>query len=465
MCELAAGEPAVKLQLARERKERSRAEFREEGDDWQAELETNRKGLLQENVRNLELIFLHDEYLKNIRYNLHSDSVHAAQDMPWAQVKPGWSDADLSNLRLYVSKTYGIDSPSKLKDALVAVASQRPFHPIREYLEALPAWDGIPRIDTLLVEYMAAEDNAYTRAVMRKTLVAAVARIFEPGTKFDTVLILNGPQGMGKSTLFAKLAGRWFSDALSLTDMRDKSGSEKLQGYWILELGELAGMRKTDVETVKGFLSRTDDKYRAAYGVNVESHPRQCIIVGTTNAEDGFLRDVTGNRRFWPVTVGFSQGKKVWDLRTRDIEQIWAEALHCYRQGEKLYLEAALEQLAIQAQTGAIEVDVREGPVREYLDRALPADWQEKSVYERRNWLHGDFGESPGSVAREYVCSAEIWCECFGRDIAAMEKKDSYAISAIMKRMEGWEPYEGTTGGRIHFLHYGRQRAWKRRDK
>ena len=220
---------------------------------------------------------------------------------------------------------------------MLAVAAERAYHPVKEYLDSLPKWDGISRVDNLLIDYFGATDNSYTKAVIRKTMVAAVARIYRPGTKFDSVLILNGPQGIGKSTFFAKLAGDWFSDSLTITDMKDKSGAEKLQGYWLLELGELAGMRKTDVEIVKSFISRADDKYRASYGVNVESHPRQCVIVGSTNAESGFLRDITGNRRFWPVRISGNGKKKAWQMTKEEVQQIWAETLVLYEKGEKLY--------------------------------------------------------------------------------------------------------------------------------
>ena len=180
-----------------------------------------------------------------------------------------------------------------------------------------------------------------------------------PISKFDSVLILNGPQGIGKSTLFAKLAGAWFSDSLTLTDMRDKSGPEKLQGYWILELGELAGMKKTDVETVKSFLSRVDDKYRASYGLKVESHPRQCVIVGSTNTESGFLRDITGNRRFWPVRVNGQSVKKPWQMIAEEVTQIWAEAVAVYKGGEKLFLEGNVAAMAASEQAEAMETDDR----------------------------------------------------------------------------------------------------------
>ncbi len=209
------------------------------------------------------------------------------------------------------------------------------------------------------IDYLGAEDSSYVRAATRKPFVAAVARIYHPGTKFDNVPILDGPQGIGKSTLYYNLGGDYFSDSLSLTDMKDKAGAEKLQGFWILELGELAGMKKVDVETVKSFISRTDDDYRPSYGKVVESHPRQCIIVGSTNSETGFLRDITGNRRFWPIHVTGNSVKKSWDMTRQDIDQLWAEAKYLYEHGEKLFLESGDTEGAEFAQRDAMETDER----------------------------------------------------------------------------------------------------------
>ena len=314
-------------------------------------------------------------------------------------------------------------------------------------------------METLFIDYFGADDSRYTRAVSRKSMIAAVARIYRPGVKFDCVPILNGPQGIGKSTFFAKLAGEWFSDSLTLTDMKDKAGPEKLQGYWILELGELAGMRKTDVETVKSFISRVDDKYRASYGVNVESHPRQCIIVGSTNAESGFLRDITGNRRFLPIRVNGGSAKKPWQMTEEDVRQIWAETLVLYRKGEKLYLEGEEAVLAVEEQSQAMEADEREGLVRTYLETLLPDNWDSLSLYERKSYLSGgDFGGKPdGKNKREYVCNMEIWCECFGKEAAAMKPTDSYAIAAIMKKISGWSKC-----GVRRFSLYGVQRGYMR---
>ena len=464
MSEFAVSDEKVKLTLAEDRAQSARKEFSSE-DDWRKGLELDRQGKVKDTLDNLVLAIRHDEGLRSIAFNLHRDGIDAGESLPWKQIKLGWNDSDFASLKVYLNKGYGVYAPTKTKDALLAVASERAYHPVKEYLDALPVWDGVKRIDTLLTDYLGAEDSAYTRAVIRKTLAAAVARIYQPGTKFDSVLILNGPQGIGKSTLFAKLAGAWFSDSLTLTDMRDKSGPEKLQGYWILELGELAGMKKTDVETVKSFLSRVDDKYRASYGLNVESHPRQCVIVGSTNTESGFLRDITGNRRFWPVRVNGESVRKPWQISGEDVLQVWAEAKTVYENGERLYLEGDVAAMAVSEQAEAMETDDREGLVRTYLDTLLPENWGSMSLYDRRNFLNGsEFGEErqTGTVRRMMVCNMEIWCECFGRESSALKKIDSYEISGIMRKIEGWGKYTETKNGMSGFPIYGKQRAYVR---
>ena len=464
MSEFAVSDEKVKLTLAEDRAQSAKKEFSAE-DDWHKGLELDRQGKVKDTLDNLVLAIRHDIGLQSIAFNLHRDGIDTGEGLPWKQIKPGWNDSDFASLKVYLNKGYGVYAPTKTKDALLAVASERAYHPVKEYLDALPEWDGVKRVDTLLADYLGAEDSAYTRAVIRKTLAAAVARIYQPGTKFDSVLILNGPQGIGKSTLFARLAGAWFSDSLTLTDMRDKSGPEKLQGYWILELGELAGMKKTDVETVKSFLSRVDDKYRASYGLNVESHPRQCVIVGSTNTESGFLRDITGNRRFWPVRVNGESERKPWQISGEDVLQVWAEAKAVYESGERLYLEGDVAAMAVSEQAEAMETDDREGLVRTYLDTLLPENWGSMSLYDRRNFLNGsEFGEErqTGTVRRMVVCNMEIWCECFGRESSALKKIDSYEISGIMRKIEGWGKYTETKNGMSGFPIYGKQRAYVR---
>ena len=470
MQELVSEDEAVRKLLYDERTASVRDDFAgigvSEGEvsdaDWVTQLDIDKAGRTKDSLDNLVMIMRSDPKLKGIAFNRHRDGIDAREDLPWAQIKDGWNDSDYAALKVYLSQNYGVYSPGRTKDALVAVATERAYHPIKDYLDSLPDWDGTPRVDMLLVDYFGAEDNIYTQAAIRKTLVAAVARIYHPGTKFDTVLILNGPQGVGKSTFFSKLAGDWFSDSLSITDMKDKAGPEKMQGYWILELGELAGMRKMDVEIVKSYISRVDDKYRASYGLAVESHPRQCVIVGSTNAESGFLRDITGNRRFWPVGITGKSTKKSWQMTEYEVEQIWAEALVMYRRGEKLYLNGEEEGIAFKAQTEAMETDDREGLVRAYLDILLPENWEGLSIYERRNFLNGgDFGVNEiGTVKRTVVCNMEIWCECFGKEPSIMKRSDSYEISAIMQKIEGWEKIE-----RFSFPIYGQQRAYLLRQE
>lgn len=465
MCEFATQDDKVKAQFTKERMEQATIDFTE--DNWQTALELDKQGKIKDTLDNIVLIIRNDSELESIAFNKHRDGIDARDGLPWEQMKGGWNDSDNAALKVYLSNKYGIYSPTKTKDAILAVAAERSYHPIKEYLDHLPEWDGTLRVETLLIDYFNATDNSYTRAVTRKMMVAAVARIYHPGTKFDSVLILNGPQGIGKSTFFAKLAGDWFSDSLTLTDMKDKAGPEKLQGYWILELGELAGMRKTDVEVVKSFISRSDDKYRASYGVNVESHPRQCIIVGSTNAESGFLRDITGNRRFWPVRISGDGKRKAWQMSVYDVEQIWAETLVLYAKGEKLYLEGSDVELATNEQADAMESDEREGLVRTYLDTLLPDDWNDLSLYERRNYLNGsEFGGESrvGTVERTLVCNMEIWCECFGRDASAMKPADSYAIAGIMKKINGWNKYQGNKNGTSNFPIYGRQRCYEKNE-
>lgn len=462
MQQFAVEDELVKTVLAQERMVDAQLEFTE--DNWQQHLEHDRSGAVKDTLNNIVHILRHDPGLQGLAFDLHRDGIMARSDLPWEQIKAGWGDSDFASLKVYLNNTYGLYSPQKTKDAYVAVASERKFHPVKEYFATLPAWDGVPRVDSLLPDYFGSEDTAYTRAVMRKTLAAAVARIYKPGTKFDSVLILNGPQGIGKSTFFARLAGDWFSDSLTLTEMRDKAGPEKLQGYWILELGELAGMRKTDVETVKSFLSRTDDKYRASYGLNVESHPRQCVIVGSTNTESGFLRDITGNRRFWPVRVDGSGSKKPWQMNTLEIQQIWAEALTIHAAGEKLYLEGDEALQAIAQQADAMETDDREGIIRDYLDKLLPHNWADMSLYDRRAFLNGhEFGGTllPGTVQRSHVCNMEIWVECFGKDPATMKRADSYEISGILDKIGGWVKPR-TNADRKELPIYGRQRCYAR---
>lgn len=420
--------------------------------DWLATLDTNKSGAIQPTLNNFHTIFKNDPRYTHIAWNAHK-GILTTQDpqlLPWKQITPGWDDNDIAQLQVHIAKTYGgIDSPTKTISALLAAASDRQYHPVRDYFNNLLPWDGIPRLDTLLIDYLGAPDTPYTRAATRITLIAAIRRTFKPGTKFDTVLTLVGPQGVGKSTIFAKLAGEWFSDSLTINDMKDKTGGEKMQGYLINEVAELAGMRKMDAETMKAFISRTDDKFRPAYGRTVKDHPRQGIIVASTNAQDGFLRDPTGGRRFLPINVTGEGTQNVFNLTQYDIDQIWAETYHYEKQGEKIYLEGDLANDAKQQQHDAVEIDERIGLVQDYLNAVLPASWDDLDLAGRRHYLatntlpvgaNFDTDNWTKAGVRSTVSKIEIWSECFGRKPEDMERADSYAISAIMAQLGGWEP-------------------------
>lgn len=243
--------------------------------------------------------------------------------------------------------------------------------------------------------------------------------------------------------------------------MNDKTAAEKLQGYWIHEIGEMAGMRKADLEKVKAFVSRCDDKYRASFGRRVTPHPRQCIFFGTTNSENGYLRDITGNRRFWNVRVPGTGRMKPWDLTQEIIDQIWAEVIVLAKGGEELFLSHELEEYAKKEQSEAMERDDREGLVARYLDMLLPETWDTMDVYQRREYVQDP--DSPlnvkGTVRRETVSNIEIWCECFGKAKEDIKPSDSYALAAIMTRFGDWE----RTAKSVRLPIYGKQRVYQRK--
>lgn len=439
MAEYANQDTEVKKCLLDERQAQASKEFEEGSDEWKGQLEYDmRSSKLKNTLRNLKLILDNDQTLANIVYNEQSDGLEKKGSVPWSSPSKYWRDADDAQLLMYLSDNYGEFSRGVYEVVVAKVADDRRYHPIKEYLSGLPEWDGIKRLDTLLVDYFGAVDNAYTRAVTRKTLCAAVQRVYHPGIKFDNMLVLNGGQGIGKSTLIKKLAGEWFSDSLILSDTKDsKTAAEKLQGYWILEIGELAGLRKAEEETLKGFLSRQNDIYRAAFGRRTTQHPRQCIFIGTTNAESGYLRDTTGGRRFWPVETPGTGVKKSWDLTSEEVDQIWAEVVVRVNEGEKLFLTKEEEELAKEEQIKAMETDEKEGLIRDFLETKLPDNWDDMDMFARRNWLSGEGIRAEGKMERKQVCTLEIWCECFGRDRSGMNRSESAAIISALIKL-GW---------------------------
>lgn len=427
--------------------------------DWRTKLTRNKIGAIENTVTNLWLILTHDKTLKGIRYNELARTIDITAPVPWEKKRRLWVNDDDARLYMYICNTYTKFFKSDLLDALTAVAHRRSFNPIAEYLKGLPEWDGVTRVETLLSDYLGAPDDKYTREVMKRWLLAAVSRVFRPGCKFDYVPVIIGPGGIGKSTLIAKLGGDWFNDGLSFEDMRDKTAAEKLQGYWLMEIGELKGMRKSDVESVKSFISRQVDIYRPSYGRHVENRPRTSVIVGTSNVED-FLKDTTGNRRFWPVTCSGRSVKRAWDLTKDDVAQIWAEVMFYYDDvgDTQLTLPEELAKIAEQKQLDALEHDDRQGAVQEFLERELPILWDDMDYVERRAWLDDDKHDVETVLhQRTEVCIMEIWAECLRMNPATIRRTDSDDIARILLQL-GW-----IRENKVHrFGKYGPQRGYKK---
>ena len=466
MTDMVVKDDGYKQEYFQEKQQEAVEDFSDSDDvnntSWKNDLIITGHGLAKL-LQNPIMILEHDPKLQGVGRNKLTGIIMAQSDLPWGDPAPrSWGEADDVQLCTYIEKTYGSLPKQLICDALTKVADDRSYNPIRDYLEHLPAWDGIHRIDSLLVVYLGADSSEYTRAVTRKTLIAAIRRIYHPGCKFDYMLVLVGKTGIGKSTLWAKLGGQWFSDSLSLEDMRDKTAAEKLQGFWLLEIGEMQGARKADVNNVKSFLSRQSDNYRPAYGHYVEEHPRSCIIVGTTNEEEGFLRDQTGNRRFWPVYVTGKGTKNVWEMSTDEVSQIWAEAMVLNKKNEPLHLSPELEKIAAEMQQKAMESDDRMGAVEIFLNTPLPEDWYSMSIEERADWFRDDpkfRRKTEHMIQRTQICVPEIWCECYLQPYARLERMDSRNIGAIMAKMEGWE----LIGSRQSPGYGGKQKIWRRK--
>lgn len=432
--------------------------------DWILKLSIGIDGAIENTSKNLEIILENDKNLQGFAYNELSNRVEVIGRVPWDRPKDNrfWREADESQLRLYIDKKYIEFKERNFEVAFNSIVDNRRFHPVRDYLDSLPKWDGVKRVEEVFIKFLSADDNDYTRTITKKTFAACVARAYHPGTKFDSIPVLDGAQGIGKSTLIKYLAGEgFFSDNLSLTDMNDKTAAEKIQGNWLIEIGELSGMKKADIEKVKSFVSTTDDKYRASYGRVVESHPRQCVIFATVNGDGrGYLRDITGNRRFWIVKCNQTLQKRMWDENDKNYrEQFWSEAKEIYESGEELYLEGSLLDIATDYQNEALEQDERVGIVEQYLNRLLPTNWHEMDLYKRRSFLNGDdFIGEKGTIQRTEVSNAEIWCECFGKSQSDLKSSDSYQLAAIMKQIGGWERTSSTKKQPI----YGRQKIYKK---
>lgn len=466
MEDFATKDPRTRKQIADEKFAEAKFEFAENTDidenydnSWVTQLEANNRGEYDNSANNINLIIQNDQLLKNaFKLNTFDNKRYVIHSLPWRSIKgiEPLRDVDYAGIRNYIECVYGIVANQKVDDALSLEFEKKSFHPIIDYIKA-QTWDGTPRVDTLLIDYFGAEDNDYTRAAMRKMLCAAIARIFEPGTKYDLVLVLSGEQGTYKSTFIKKLGMDWFSD--TFTTVQGKEAFEQIQGAWIIEIAELSGLKKAEVETIKHFIAKREDSFRPAYGRVVETYKRQCVFFGTTNSKD-FLRDPTGNRRFMPIDARPKHVTKsvIDDLTPAEIAQIWAEAYQLYLQGEPLYLTGDADKIAKTEQYKHAEVDERKGIIVEYLDKLYPDNWDSMDLFDRRQWLEDPLAKN-GSIPKDYTCVAEIWCECLGKDKTDMSRYNTRDINELLRSLTDWEPVTSTK----NFSIYGKQKYYKRK--
>ncbi|MBG9567551.1 virulence-associated E family protein [Brevibacillus agri] len=464
MCAFALQDAGVAALMNQERYEKAIQDFgnlpvgEEETANWISKLQVSATtGMPAKTTDNVLIILEHDPMLKGkLAFDEFANRGLVLGPLPWdgRSERRQWTDVDDAGLRHYLERTYGITGKERIFDAVALCAHKHTINDVRDWLTSLQ-WDGVKRLDTLLIDYLGAKDSVYTRAVSRKAIVAAVARAMTPGCKYDYMPILAGPQGLGKSTFLRLLGRRWYSD--SLQTFEGKEASEMIQGVWINEIGELTGMSKSEANAVKQFLSRTEDIYREPFGRRTSNYPRRCVFFGTTNDSE-FLKDRTGNRRFWPVDVGLQPPtKSVFTQLEDEVPQIYAEAFVYWQLGEPLYLSGQAEAEAKEQQEIHRESSAKEGVIREFVERRVPVGWEKRSLSERRMYWTGEFGRGDvETVERDRICAAEVWCECLGGDLKYMKRTDAIEINGILAMIPGWKRY----GSSFRFGPYGQQKGF-----
>lgn len=426
-----------------------------DSEQWVRSLELKNDELVK-SIENYERILRNDKRIKGVlAYNLLKDRIVAMRDLPWRKIRDpvngdAWTDADDSSLRAILEKYSKEKSISRenIMDAITNIATRNSFHPVQDYLNGLPEWDGVERLDSLLILTLNAEDSAYVRGVTRRFFLGAMARAMKPGIKFDNALMLSGKQGRGKSSLVALMSKGWYTDSVVGIGADSNRAFESIQGAWFVELGELAALKRAEVENIKNFITKQVDSYRAAYDRRVQDRPRQCVFIGTTNKKE-FLRDSTGNRRFWPIRLMEEEPViPARDILTPDfVDQVWAETKVAYEAGESFLLTPELQKEAEVQQEMALEKDPRIGLIEEYLDTLLPEGWNDWPADKRQKWFgeNADMREE-GKEPRQTVCALEVWTECFQQDrsrIASLEGKTMLPLLRSIVEAQGWTEDKG----------------------
>lgn len=396
---------------------------------WREQLLFTAKGGMVAHAFNVALILGNDRRWKGvIAYDSFSSKIRKLKTPPYGGAPGDWSDLDDVRVTLWLADVYGLCVKSAtVLEAVNAVAHDNAFHPVRQFLDGL-AWDGTPRLEQWLQNHLGVADSEYARRVGKRWMVSAVARVFSPGCKADSVLILEGLQGAGKSTSMAVLGGEWFMD--TPFNLGDKDGYQAIRGKWIVELGELDAFNKAESTRAKQFFSASVDTYRESYGRRVLDVPRQCVFVGTTN-QDEYLKDDTGNRRYWPVTC---TRVDIEGLRASR-EQLWAEAVAAYRAGDVWWVERDEAELFAAEQDKRYQADMWEEPIIHYL-------------------MHQHIGDA--------VTGAHILEKALNIDPSHWGKPEQMRVGKIMHRLKWPRRRKGSGPGGVRGYEYQKPNDWKR---
>ncbi len=464
MSELASSNRAVSGLLIREQRERAKADLvdvsdsadagesdnngDDDDDSWEHLLDADKHtGHAKPTINNILIILEHDAAIRGGFANNRFDGfTEVLRPLPWNSEwcnadgkRRVWSDTDVDGLYWYMEKTYFMTKTKSIDSAVSIYTERHSFNELQSYLDGL-TWDGAHRLDTVFIDYLGAADNEYSRTVTRKMLTAAVARAMQPGCKFDNMLIFIGKQGRNKSMIINKLSKGWLND--SIRTFEGKEAAEQIKGVWLVEIAELDAFRRSDVSRVKQFLSLQSDRYRAAYGRNVQDVPRSCVFFGTCNNTQ-FLTDMTGNRRFWPMNIDKIPRKKSVkdDLTDYEIDQIWAEAKLRWQLGEPLYLDDDIQRIAEEEQEAHLELSPKTDMVLDFLDKPIPDNWSEWDLNRRRDFWAGAVqgGQDIHLVQRRYVTATEIWQELFNGSVRDMKRADTREINDIIRHTGEWE--------------------------
>lgn len=454
---------------------------------WREKLDLNEEGVVKPTLHNLALIVTNDPRTKGVAQQNQFTKEIVQRGTPGTlklkkpspkgtkQLRgPTWELSDPVNGDLWIDSHdtdirnvleapkrqggYGIKITDRdLKGAVDIAARGSSFHPVREFLTNL-TWDGHARAETLFIRYLGSEDNAYHRSVARLFLIAAVARVFEPGHKFDFAVILEGLQGKRKTTFIETLAKSWFAELDG--DFHDTKGMiEVMQGAWILEIPELTGFGKADVRQIKAFISRRLDKARLSYARRADVFPRQCVFMGSTN-DKRYLKDDTGGRRFWPVEC-MLEGEINTTALNLEVNQLWAEAKHLYdaMRAAQPYgnLPLYLTDKASQKFAVAIQESRRIETAEDTMAARIEA-WLNEPIKDESGFDDDDLLDGASPPLRDETSLIELWVECMGRDRGSYDNRAAQMLAQAMTKVPGWS----SDGVRGYTKKYGRVRIYVR---